>query len=448
MRHIAIVGGGLSGTLCAISLLNEGACSRLTIIEKTERQLFAGAAYASNLPHQLLNVPASGMSLFIDQPDHFVAWLRHSGFSDTYQPSDFVPRNLFGRYVKETFHELTALNPGLVDVVVGCVTGIAPQDAGYRVTVDAGTSITVDHVALCCGNLPSQNPPSVTDLIKNHPHYISTVWEGDYVSLVDKDDSLLIVGAGLTMVDQVLSLRQLGHTGKIYVTSRRGLLPLPHGPAPTYDLQHQRTADLMTAQGTLSWLRKEVDTATATGHSWISVINAIRDLTPEIWMNWPEREKARFLRHAKPYWEIHRHRIPQSSHTAIRDMQESGQVGLVAGRIQRITPVEQGFEVVVQQKTTSSLRTLSVDWICNCTGPHAQIRRAGDVLINQMLDEGLVISDALGLGIQPEVDNGGLIVIGPLSKGVYWESTALREIRLQAAEMAKRLSQTGVSSGT
>ena len=39
---------------------------------------------------------------------------------------------------------------------------------------------------------------------------------------------MVIIGTGLSMVDQALSLLNKGHRGPILAYSRRGLLPLPH----------------------------------------------------------------------------------------------------------------------------------------------------------------------------------------------------------------------------
>ena len=38
-------------------------------------------------------------------------------------------------------------------------------------------------------------------------------------------------------------------------------------------------------------------------------LDSIRPKSGPIWASWPERERRRFLRHARPYWEVHRHRM-------------------------------------------------------------------------------------------------------------------------------------------
>jgi uncharacterized NAD(P)/FAD-binding protein YdhS len=71
VSRVVIVGGGASGVLLAIHLLHGtrgGIC--VTSVER-HADLGAGSAYATNNPHHLLNVRASNMSAFPDEPGHF-----------------------------------------------------------------------------------------------------------------------------------------------------------------------------------------------------------------------------------------------------------------------------------------------------------------------------------------------------------------------------------------
>ena len=75
----------------------------------------------------------------------------------------------------------------------------------------------------------------------------------------------------------------------------------------------------------------------------------------------------------------------------------------------------------------------------NCTGPLGAIGRTRDALLGQMIDDGLVAIDRLGMGI--EVDGGsragaGVWALGPLTKGVFWEVVAVPDIRGQVAAVA------------
>src|ERR1700735_4731734 len=73
---IAIVGGGASGALMTAHLLRfAGDAVRLTLVEPRAK-IGRGLAYATENESHRLNVRASNMSVFPDDPDHFWRWLR------------------------------------------------------------------------------------------------------------------------------------------------------------------------------------------------------------------------------------------------------------------------------------------------------------------------------------------------------------------------------------
>ena len=96
----------------------------------------------------------------------------------------------------------------------------------------------------------------------------------------------------------------------------------------------------------------------------------------------------------------------------------------------------------------------------NCTGPETDVRKIEDSLITNILWRGLINPDELGLGIQVTldgqvIDSAGntaenFYAMGALRKGRLWETTAVPELRAQAAALAERLlrrwSQDGEST--
>src|SRR5580658_4883482 len=97
-RSIAVVGGGATGALIASHLLRDaGDDVHLTLIEP-RAQIGRGLAYTTESESHRLNVWASNMSAFPDDPDHFWRWLRAAG----HRGEDrfcFVPRLVYGRYL-------------------------------------------------------------------------------------------------------------------------------------------------------------------------------------------------------------------------------------------------------------------------------------------------------------------------------------------------------------
>ena len=96
---IAIVGGGVAGTLTAMQLLRASASVRVVLINQ-DATIGRGVAYSTSSRSHLLNVPAARMSAFPDDPDHFLRWARMRLGPAT--PNDaFLPRQLYGEYVAE-----------------------------------------------------------------------------------------------------------------------------------------------------------------------------------------------------------------------------------------------------------------------------------------------------------------------------------------------------------
>src|ERR1700683_5121875 len=105
---IAIVGSGFSGTLLALHLLRRCPGARVLLIERN-RHFGRGLAYATGNPGHLLNVPAARRSGSQPRPRDFVEWLASRDEADRdgrfYDSESFVPRSLFGAYVRHHLNE-------------------------------------------------------------------------------------------------------------------------------------------------------------------------------------------------------------------------------------------------------------------------------------------------------------------------------------------------------
>ena len=70
-------------------------------------------------------------------------------------------------------------------------------------------------------------------------------------------------------------------------------------------------------------MREETNAARTQGLEWRSVVDSLRPRTGSIWSSWPDRERRRFMRHARPYWEIHRHRMAPEVEARIVSLRRS-----------------------------------------------------------------------------------------------------------------------------
>ena len=97
------------------------------------------------------------------------------------------------------------------------------------------------------------------------------------------------------------------------------------------------------------------------------------------------------------------------------------------------------------------MQTLIVDKIVNCTGPSTDYHTTENTLFKQLLNKGWMKQDVLKLGVETGyrgeiIQQNGVILrnafaIGPVRRAAEWETTAMREIRTQAENIATILSQ-------
>jgi uncharacterized NAD(P)/FAD-binding protein YdhS len=442
MNHRAfdhvLLGCGLSGSLCLIELLRTHSLpQRIAVFEANPHQLFRGKAYAADVSVQVLNVHADQMSLYWDDPLHFVRWLADQNLP--YGPHDFVPRSLFGAYLEHSVKQ--ALNQATghtVSFFFEKVQGIAPEGDGFTLHSDSG-SRSARQVWIATGNFSPADIASDPE-VQKHPNYLGDPWRGAGLKYLPSSDSVLMVGTGLTMVDQVLALRAQGHTGQIYALSRRGMYPMAHQPSPPHAWFKPYADQEIDPLNLLRLVRREVRNAQKIGIPWTSVLNDLRAFTPGIWAHWRTEDRIAFMRHIRPYWEVHRHRLPTSSLDALADLEAAGTLVRYAGRITEIGFAPRGFRISFSQRPDGRPQEVSADWILNCTGPQSFGRKLGEPWVQDALNSGILTSDALSLGIEPRAAFRRRVhVLGPPRKGTDWESTAMREIRAQVQSEVGRL---------
>src|ERR1700693_5869906 len=126
---IAIIGGGVCGTLTVFSLIRQGTPARLILID--QRPGFGlGLAYSTPSLRHLLNVPAGKISALPDQPDHFLNWLRKN-HDPAATEKTFAPRAVFGRYIQSLLKSTSQLEQEIATVV-----DVRQQDSGAVLTLD------------------------------------------------------------------------------------------------------------------------------------------------------------------------------------------------------------------------------------------------------------------------------------------------------------------------
>ncbi|WP_315765038.1 FAD/NAD(P)-binding protein [Sphingomonas sp. Y38-1Y] len=437
-EHVLVVGGGFSGTLLAINLMRHDG-PRVTMVERRPDQVARGVAYSAADDSHLLNVRAGNMSALPDDPDHFVRWLAAEGEGG---PGSFVRRTTYGRYLGALLDEARVKAGDRLVVETGDVDAIHGDREGAAATID-GEDRRFDRVVLAVGNLPPHAPPGIDADALPRDLYCDDPWAADIADGLTADDAVLLLGTGLTAIDAALLLDRRGFRGKIVAMSRRGLVPRAHveGQAKATPLD-EKPARALPA------LVHAVREQAAAGE-WRAAVDALRPVTQLMWAGADLPTRQRFLRHLRPFWDVHRHRLAPQVAARIETMVDEGRLVFQAGKLSAIRP--EGEAATVEWRLRGEEATTSARFrrIVNCTGPQGDLMRAADPLLRQLMAAGTIRPDAARLGIDVAADTrvigaagqpaDRLYAIGPMTRGAWWEVVAVPDIRVQAWNLARAL---------
>ncbi|MBW6424633.1 FAD/NAD(P)-binding protein [Rhizobium sp. XQZ8] len=444
---VAVVGSGFSAIALTINLLRVLPPTASIAVVGDDPGFGRGTAYRTEFYLHRLNVPAARMSVFPDRPDDFVEWLRGQG--KAVFAEDFASRGDYGLYLRDTLASL--LRPrerrARVDFIRAKATScVQCEKDGLVFCLDNTDELKARNIVLALG-VGSADLPLPKNCVEPAatPRIIDNPWRLGWLSRVGRTDEICIFGSGLTMIDQVLSMRAQGHRGRIHVLSRRGLVPHPHpkrrsAPVATEMPENRDMSSILQA------LRRQVEN----GADWRGVVDGLRPQTQALWQSLGKEQRSRFLRHALAWWNIHRHRIAPEVFSRFDTLLKDGTVTVHAGFLKSIKAADDGTDVQFRKRGTQEVAALHADWVVNCTG----MERAGighSPLLQAMRDRGMIAMDELGLGISVDaqsrvldpagVPHPGLYASGALTAGQFWEITAVPDIRIQASKLAETISK-------
>ena len=476
---VVVIGAGLSGSLVAANLLRRAIPGlKVTLIER-KPPYGRGVAYGTLSPVHRLNVPAGKLSAWPDDPDDFFNWASHQpaspGMEEPVAKTDFLPRYLFGRYIEATLlaakdaveerartlfaqqetlpRDERRLAPPIFKMAAGEVVDIEENTSGgpHTVLLADGTTLPAHRVVLALGNLPGEYPIRKPLPIYRSWRYVHVPWLMAAVENVKPNEDVLIVGAGLTAVDIIMQLAAQGHRGTIHALSRRGLQPQKHQPGSAYPNYITPEQLPLSLRAVTRLVRAEVKKAAAKGLDWRGVIDALRPVTQALWRGLSKEDRARFMRHVRPFWETHRHRLAPQVASRVEQLEHDGQVRFYAGRLQTLEEREGTVHASFHNRGTHELVNLRVGKVINCTGPRTDYSKFQHPLFINLLARGLINHDPLAIGLNASENGdvyrysgdsvGWLYTLGAPMKGALWECTAVPEIRGQAAKLAEKLAE-------
>jgi uncharacterized NAD(P)/FAD-binding protein YdhS len=458
---IAIIGGGASGTLTAVQLLRQAASRglplRIKLIDEHGRHGL-GQAYSTEEPAHLLNAMAGQMSALAGDPDHLIRWAAADASSADGRPAasrgtttttTFLSRPDYGRYLRDTLAdaERQALPVARLMRISSAVLAVRPPSADrpLRLILPDG-QIEADVAVLATGNAPARLPFEVPP----SERVVAEPWRPGALAGVTSDGgSIVILGTGLTMLDLAVAVTASNPGAVIHAVSRHGLLPRSHPGAPasrqslwlpvmTRTTGPVRLADLM-------WQVRS--TIAANPANWFDVMDALRPLVPGLWRRMPPEDKRLFLRHVARYWEVHRHLVPPATARRITELRATGRLLVHSGQIKDVT--QHGDRLRILADIGADAVQLEADWLINGTGSTADVEATASPLLRDLFDGGMARPDPIRLGIDAGPDgrvlnragvaSNVLFALGPPLRGLWYETTAIPEIREQAAELARQI---------
>ena len=456
---ILIIGGGLSGTMLAVQLLRRPGQRRILVIEP-RTELGRGEAYSAVELGHTLNGNAARMSVDPDNPDDLTQWLAEhiatGGWPESAEQQVpvselFPPRGLFGVYVQQRLAEARedgAQRGSTVEHIRAEAVDLQIDTDSVQLTLDNGQQLHGAYAVLATGMFPAARTPQTQSSGLNAAAL--DPWNVAAMRQLDAQSSVLIIGSGLTMVDTVVSLEQAGHRGPIEVFSRHGLLPHVRRQPPGWVDFLAEDHGIRSPRQLLRELRRHCRDAIAQGIDWQAPLDTVRAHIGRLWSQATDVQRRQFVRHVRPWWESHHHRSPPLSAQLVERLHSEGRLRIHAASFKGLEPCAKGG-VSIRIRPRGEAQTCVVHGaaLINSSGIEYDWRRVARPLPQQLLARGLVQPGPLALGIAAATDGAvvgehgqaanRLFAMGPPLRGIWWESTAVTDVALQAKALAARL---------
>lgn len=451
-HKVAIIGGGAAAATLASELLERRTRHPLHLDWYTGGPAPGrGVAYGTASHRHLLNVRAASMGMFVSKPGGFLEYAQ--SLDPSVKGSDFLPRRMYGDFLQSRV-EQALKNAGSfghdVNLVPFAAESVIPSEDGVVIGYGDETS-RADAVVLAIGSLPPRPLPGVEDAAIASGRYVTDPWP--FLASAETDDRplrVLVIGLGLTAVDVLLELSARWPNAHFDALSRHGKLPEPHLAAASapHDDGGELIESMRDDPNLRVWMRRLRDVAEL-AEDWRTVVDGMRPHTQSLWRDLPARERARFLRHARWAWERARHRMPPQVAARVAQLEAAGRFTRSRGRMRSAHLSPEGALDVVHALPGGGESTDTYDVVIQTVGLNTDTQRTDHRLVRQLVIDGIVTPDPLGMGFAAVPDGHlldargkprpNMFAIGSLLRGALWESTAIPEIRKQAQGVADML---------
>jgi len=437
----------------------------IIIFDKGE-DIGRGLAYSKASSSSIVNMHADTMGLCPINPLQYTEWIRK--LSPELNRAPFPTRQQYGLY-------LTALKENLLldckkhdvklDIVKSDVLDVRRGKAVLELSVADGRKTQARDVILALGNFCANSQKQ----FRGNPSYYRCPWPADKLKAIKSDTSVLIMGSRLAAIDVANFLAENGHQGPITFVSRGGRLPKVQGPPATFQQRYRlyvlakeaesgtcspygvlmrivteiedlvrefATSDFSELEKScdpLEMLRSDIKNAENGVIPWQTVINTTKPLAERYWNCFSDEEKKHFCEKYNSLWVTYRHAIPIDNARKILAMMEKGQLKVVKG-----AKVNWDREEFLVQSCQQEYRG---QVLVEALGQEFNISEieVASLLLTNLVTSGIVKAHPLG-GLQVDYKTSkageGLHVIGSLTRGVHFYTTAIDRNAAHASRIA------------
>ncbi|TCM05520.1 putative NAD(P)/FAD-binding protein YdhS [Sphingomonas sp. PP-CC-3G-468] len=428
-KTLTIIGMGACGVAAfaeAVTRLSydPGEGWMIHLIERDD-ELARGLAFGTEQPGHLLNTESRLMGLYDREPGHFRTWLeaRRAASGSPLDPDgvEYPQRREYRVYMQEVLNRaLDQARTTGIDVHVHREEAIALEGdhAAATVRLANGSTIGTDVVLLTIG---TPDPDRFGDLNGMSGYFDSPYPAHRMTEGIERDQSVVILGSGLSAIDAVMTLLDDGHRGHIHLISKEGMLPRVEIPAPEtgYDRQHLTLGNvhrLIRERGSafsvvdlFRLFRLEAETAAGRAIDWQAedrydgdaeaallhdiaaaeaedepfqrILTAARHDSTAIWNLLRPADQKRFGRWLAPHFAAARFVTPMANARRLTDAMTRGLLS-VRGRINETVAHESGTGFTVRFENGD---TLDTPIVVNATGQATTLDEMKEPLIKDLL---------------------------------------------------------------
>jgi uncharacterized NAD(P)/FAD-binding protein YdhS len=455
MKKIGIIGGGFTGTMTAVQIIEKSPIPCEILLICPSETLNKGVAYNPYSEKHLLNVITAKMSAYPDQPEHFLDWVmmreKFHNKDITLVANSFLPRQLYGEYLSSIWENSQKIsNSKKINVKTfdNSVVDLEVSDSAISLCLDNNQKLVVDECVVATGNHIPKNPQIENMDFYKSKNYYQNPWKSESVNGTKESSAVLIIGNGLTMVDSLLGLLEQGFKGEIYSISPNGYGIFPHRHSGLkYTKLVEEMREDMNIHELVNLINKHRKIVREFGVSAEPIIDSIRPHTQKIWKSFSEKEKVLFISRLRHLWGVARHRLPIQTHDKIQQLRINGRLHIISGKIINIVESNSLITAQYYDNKVNEMKVANVSRVINCTGPESDLMNLDNHFLKTCLLKGILVQDKLKLGIKTDTEsfriinkNGkthpNLYTLGSNLKGELWESTAINELRDQADKLA------------